>query len=128
MSGKEGMRRNAIAVVLVALALGLKVLLPAGALVTSRAPSQGTALQDCSSAVADSAGGHAQSPGKGEGHAAGCPLCQLSCEGSFALLERAPLRAPVALVDRAAPFEPAERAAPATSVASAHQARAPPLF
>ena len=123
------MKRNAIAVVLLALALGLKVLLPAGALAyASHSPHRGAALQDCSSAIADGAAGHAQLPGKGERHAAGCPLCPLSCEGSFALPGRAPLRAPVALFDRAAPFDPTGRAAPATSLASAHQPRAPPFF
>jgi hypothetical protein len=123
------MKRNAFAVVLFALALGLKVLLPGGALAhASHVPSQETALQDCLSAIADGAIGHAQPPGKGERHATGCVLCQLSCESSFALLDRAPLRAPVALFDRAARFGPAARAAPATSLASAHQPRAPPLF
>jgi hypothetical protein len=129
MGGKEGMRRNAIAVVLFALALGLKVLLPAEALAhASHVPGLETALQDCLSAIVDGAGGHQETPGKAERHAAGCPLCQLSCEGSFPLWERAPLQAPVALFDRAAPFGPADRAAPATPPVLAHQARAPPLF
>lgn len=122
------MRRNAIAVVLFALALGLKVLLPAGALAHA-SPNQATAFQDCSGAIADGAFGHRQTPGKGERHAAGCPLCPISCEGSFALSGRAPLRVPVALFDRGAgPFGSPDSAAPTTRAALAHQPRAPPFL
>ncbi|MFY9655406.1 MAG: hypothetical protein WAK01_02300 [Methylocystis sp.] len=123
------MKRGTIAAVLFALAVGLKVLLPAGALAyASHAPNQEAALQDCLSAIGDGAAGHAHPVGKGERHAAGCPLCQLSSEGAVALTGREPLRAPVASFDRAAPIGTASSAAPATSLASAHQPRAPPLF
>ena len=123
------MRRNAIAVVLFALALGLKVLLPGAAVAyASHAPNRGAALQDCLSALGDDAVGHAHPLGKGERRAAGCPLCQLSCEGSFTLTGRAPLRAPVALLERAAPLGIASSIPPAVSLASANQPRAPPFF
>ncbi len=123
------MRRNAFAVVLFALALGLKVLLPAVAVAhAAHAPGQESALQDCWSGIADGAIGHPQAPGKGARHADGCPLCQLSCEGSFALLGRAPLQAPRASFVHATPFSPADRAAQSTPLASAHRPRAPPLF
>jgi len=124
------MRRNAIAVVLFALALGLKVLLPAAAVVAdaSRHGSQQTAFQDCFKAAADGALGQAQAPGKAQRHAAGCPLCQISGEGSLALLERAPQAAPLAFFDRAAPSRATERSAPRARLAATHQPRGPPHF
>jgi len=123
------MRRDTIAAVLFVLAIGLKVLLPAGAFAyASHAPNRESALQDCLSAGSDGDGGHAHPLGKGERHAAGCPLCQLSSEGAFALTGRAPLSAPVALFNRAASFWTASSVAPARPLASAHQPRAPPLF
>ena len=83
------MRRNAIALLLFALALGLKVLLPAAAVVqVSNNSAAQTALQDCLSAATDGELGRAQTPANGERHAASCPLCQISCEGVFALLDR----------------------------------------
>ncbi|ARN80783.1 hypothetical protein B1812_06515 [Methylocystis bryophila] len=126
MGGTKGMRRNAIAVVLFALALGLKVLLPAATPGhAATVPGQGTVLQYCISAVTYGAGGQQHAPGKG-GHVAACPICQLSCEGSFASLERAPLQAPVALHDRVELFGRADGAEPPRPLASAHQPRAPP--
>jgi hypothetical protein len=124
------MRRNAIAVVLFALALGLKVLLPAAAVVAdaSRHGLQQTAFQDCFKAAADGALGQAQAPGKAQRHAAGCPLCQISGEGSLALLERAPQAAAPAFFDRAAPSRAADRSAPRARLAAAHQPRGPPHF
>ena len=123
------MRRNAIAVVLFALALGLKVLLPTAAVVhASHAYSPQTAFQDCLAAAAEGSLDHAQTPGKGERHAANCPLCQISCEGSFALLERAPQPGLLAFSDRVAPWRHADSAEPRTRQAVSHQARAPPHF
>jgi Protein of unknown function (DUF2946) len=124
------MRRNAIATVLFALALGLKVLLPAAAAVAdaSRHGSQQTAFQDCLKVAADGALGQGQTPGKAERHAAGCPLCQISGEGSLALLERAPQPAPLTFFDRAAPFGPADWSAPPARLAATHQPRGPPHF
>jgi len=114
---------------LFALALGLKVLLPAVVVVhASHSPHAQTALQDCLSAATDGALGHAETPGKGERQAASCPLCQISCEGAFALLERAPQPAPLAFIDRAAPWRAADSAEPRARLAVAHQARAPPHF
>jgi hypothetical protein len=125
------MRRNAIAVVLFALALGLKVLLPAAAAVAdaSRHRPQQTAFEDClKAAAADDALGRGQTPGKAQRHAASCPLCQISGEGSLALLERAPQPIPLAFFDRAAPFGPADRSAPRARHAATHQPRGPPHF
>jgi|SRR5208283_2340358 len=122
-------RRNAFAVVLFALALGLKVLLPAVALVhASYSPQAQTALQDCLSAATDGALDHAQTPGKGERHVASCPLCQISCEGAFALLERAPQPGPPAFTDSAEPWQAVDNAKPRARLAVTHQARAPPHF
>jgi hypothetical protein len=122
------MRRNAIAVVLFALALGLKVLLPAATVVAdaSRQGPQLTAFQDCFKSASDGAPGQAQTPGKGQRHAASCPLCQISGEGSLALLERAPQAAPLAFFDRAAPFGAADRSPPRARLAATHQPRGPP--
>ena len=120
------MRRNAFAVVLFALALGLKVLLPAVAV--SHAHSPQTAFQDCLSAAADVGLGHAQTPGKGERHAASCPLCKISCESALALLERAAQPGRLVFVERAAPWRAVDSAAPGVRLAAAHQARAPPHF
>ena len=123
------MRRNAIAVVLFALALGLKVLLPAAAVAqASHAHGPQTAFQDCLSAAADVALGHAQTSGKGERHAASCPLCKISCEGSLALLERASQPGPLAFSGPAAPWRTAESAEPRLRLPFAHRARAPPPF
>ena len=123
------MRRNAFAVVLFALALGLKVLLPAAAVAyASNAHSPQTAFQDCLSAATDGALGHTESPGKGERHAASCPLCQISCEGSLALLERASQLGPLAIRDLATPWRAADGAEPQARLAVTHQARAPPHF
>ncbi len=123
------MRRNAIAVVLFALALGLKVLLPAvGMAHPSHADSPQTALQDCFAAAADGVLGHAETPGNGGRHAAGCPLCQISCEGALALLERASQSGPLAFSEPAAPWRTAESAKPRVRLALTHQARAPPYF
>jgi hypothetical protein len=123
------MRRNAIAVLLFALALGLKALLPAAMLADSaRHGPQLSAFQDCLSAAAEGALGQAQTPGKAERHAANCPLCQISCDGSFALPGRAPQPASLAFFTHAAPFETAARAEPRARPAAAHQPRAPPLF
>jgi len=120
------MRRNAIAVVLYALALGLKVLLPATAV--AHAQVQQTAFQDCLGAAEDGAPGHAQTPGTADRHAASCPLCQISCEGALALPARAPQPAPLAFIDRAAPWRAADSAEPRARLAVPHQARAPPRF
>jgi len=123
------MRRNAFAVVLFALALGLKVLLPAVAVAhASHAHSPQTAFQDCLSAAADVGLGHAQTPGKGERHAASCPLCKISCESALALLERAAQPGRLVFVERAAPWRAVDSAAPGVRLAAAHQARAPPHF
>ena len=124
------MRRNAIASVLFALALGLKVLLPAAAVAdASRHGPQQTAFQDClKAAAADGALGRGQTPGKAQRHAASCPLCQTPGEGSLALLERAPQPISLAFFDRAAPFGPAERSAPRARFATIHQPRGPPHF
>jgi len=124
------MRRNAFAVVLFALALGLKVLMPAAGAVAyaSHAQTSQTAPPDCLSAAIEDGLGHAQTPGKAERHAANCPLCQISCEGAFALLERAPQPKPFALFDRVAPRRAADSAEPRARLAVTHQARAPPHF
>jgi len=118
------MRRNAIAVVLFALALGLKVLLPAAAV--AHAPR--TAFQDCLGAAEEGAPGPAHAPGKGARHAASCPLCQISCEGFLALPERASQSGLLALVDHAAPWRAADSEEPLRRLAFFHQARAPPQF
>ncbi|MFY9658026.1 MAG: hypothetical protein WAK01_15850 [Methylocystis sp.] len=123
------MRRNAIAVMLFALALGLKVLLPAAAVVhVSHSPVAQTALQDCLSAATDGALGHAQTPGNGERHVASCPLCQVSCETALALLERAPQPGPRAFTDSAEPWRVSDSVGPRALLAVTHQARAPPHF
>jgi len=124
------MRRNAIAVVLFALALGLKVLVPAAGVVAgaSRAHIEQTALQDCLKAAADGALGQGQTPGKAPRHAASCPLCQISGDGPLALLERAPQPAAQAYFDRATPFGLADRSAPRPRLAATHQPRGPPHF
>ena len=123
------MRRNAIAIVLFALALGLKVLLPVAAVVqVSNNSAAQTALQDCLSAATDGALGHAQAPGKGDRHAASCPLCQISCEGAFALLERAAQPGQPILSASAEPWRNVDSPEPRARVAAAHQARAPPQF
>lgn len=124
------MRRNAIAGVLFALALGLKALLPAVALVhASHNPHAQTALQDCLSAATDGALDHAQTPpGKGERRVASCPLCQISCEGAFALLERSPQAGLLAFADNAEPWRAIDSAEPRARVAVTDQARAPPHF
>jgi hypothetical protein len=124
------MRRNAIAVVIFALALGLKVLLPAAAVVAdaSRAHPEQTVFQDCVRAATDGALGQAQTPGKAQRHAAGCPLCQISGEGSLALLERAAQPAALAFFDRAAPFRAVVHAEPRARFAATHQPRGPPHF
>jgi hypothetical protein len=124
------MRRNTIAVVLFALALGLKVLLPAAAVVVdaSRHDPGATALQDCLKASAESAFGQAQNPGKAERHAASCPLCQISCDSFLAVLERAPQPSGLALSDSAPPVGPADHLEPRARLAAAHQPRAPPRF
>jgi hypothetical protein len=123
------MRRNAIAVVLFALALGLKVLLPTALVAdASRHGPQLSPFQDCVSAAADGALGQAQTPGKADRHAANCPLCQSSCDGAVALLERAPQPASPAFFSRAELFSPAARAEPRARLAAAHQPRAPPRF
>jgi hypothetical protein len=124
------MRRNAIAVVLFALALGLKVLLPAAAVVAdaSRAHPQQTAFQDCVTAAADGAPGQAQTPGKAPRHAASCPLCQISSEGSLALLERAAQPGALAFFDRAAPLGSPDSVGPPARLTATHQPRGPPHF
>ena len=124
------MRRNAIAFVLFALALGLKVLLPAAAVAdASRHGPQQTAFQDClKAAAADGALGRGQTPGKAQRHAASCPLCQISGDGPLALLERAPQPAAQAYFDRATPFGLADRSAPRPRLAATHQPRGPPHF
>jgi len=123
------MRRNPIAIMLFALALGLKVLLPAAAVAyAARAQSPQTAFQDCLSAAADVGLGHDQTPGKGERHAASCPLCQISCEGPLALQERAPQPAQLAFGNPAVSWRAAESAEPRARLAFTHQARAPPHF
>jgi hypothetical protein len=123
----SGMRRNAIAVVLFALALGLKVLLPAAAVANaSHAHIPQTAFQDCLSAAEDGPFGQAPTPGKADRHAASCPLCQISCEGGFALLERASQPDSLIFFDRAAPWRDADGAEPRARLSVTHQARAPP--
>jgi len=124
------MRRNAIAVVIFALALGLKALLPAAAVVAdaTRSHPQQTAFQDCVRAAADVALGQTQTPGKTQRHAASCPLCQISSEGSLALLERAPQPAVLAFFGRAAPLRAADRVAPPARLTATHQPRGPPHF
>ncbi len=122
------MRRNAIAMVLFALALGLKVLLPVGTAVHASGYGPQTAFQDCLFAAEDGALGHTQTPGKADRHAASCPLCQISCDGAFALLERAPQPAPLTFVDRAAPWRLGELAQPRAPPEINRQARAPPHF
>ncbi len=123
------MRRNAIAMVLFALALGLKVLLPAVAVVHASHPnSSQIAFQDCLSAAVDGALDQTKAPGKTERHAANCPLCQISCEGAFALLERSPQLVPLVFIHRAAPWRLGEFAQPRAPPRNDHQARAPPHF
>jgi len=123
------MRRNAIAVVLFALALGLKVLLPAAAVVrVSHSPLAQTALQDCLSAATDGALGQAQAPGKSGRHEASCPLCQISCEGALALLERAPQPGQPVFADSAEPWRASDSVEPRARSAVTDQARAPPRF
>jgi len=123
------MRCNAIAIVLFALALGLKVLLPAATVAhASHAHTPQTAFLDCLSAVEDGPFGHAPAPGKADRRSAGCPLCQTSCEAAFALLERAPQPVPIAFLDRAAPWRVADGAELRARLSVTHQARAPPGF
>jgi len=125
----SGMRRNAIAALLFVLALGLKALLPAALLAdASRQGPQLGSLQDCLGAAAGGAPGQTQTPGKAERHTANCPLCQISCEGSFSLPGRALQPGSQAFFSRAAPLKTATRAEPRARPAAAHQARAPPLF
>ncbi|BDV40847.1 DUF2946 family protein [Methylocystis bryophila] len=123
------MRRNAVAVVLFALALGLKFLLPAAAIAHApRAGGPQPAFQECLGAAAEGALGHARTPGKGERHAESCPLCQLSCESAVALLGRPAQLDLVTYLDRTTPWRDAESARPRARPAVAHQARAPPRF
>lgn len=123
------MRRNAVAMVLFALALGLKILLPAAAIARApRAESPQAAFQECLGAAAEGALGHARTPGKGERHAESCPLCQLSCESAVALLGRPAQLELLSYLDRAAPWRDADGAEPRARQAVAHQARAPPRF
>jgi hypothetical protein len=123
------MRRNAIAAVLFALALGLKILLPAAVVAHApRAEGPQAAFQECLAAAAEDALGHAQTPGKGERHGESCPLCQLSCESAVALLGRPAQLDLFAYLDRAAPWRDADSAEPRAHQALAHQARAPPRF
>lgn len=127
----SGMRRNTLVVVLFALALGLKVLLPAATVfadVSSGAHLPQAALRDCARAADEGALGETQPPGKAQRHAANCPLCQICSEGSFLLLERTPQPAALVFFERAAPATPDDHAANPVRLAATHQPRGPPDF
>nr|WP_158658735.1 DUF2946 family protein [Methylocystis bryophila] len=127
----SGMRRNAFVVVLFALALGLKVLLPAAGVfahVSNDANLPQAALRDCVRAAEDGALGETQPPGRAQRHAANCPLCQIFSEGSFLLLERTPQPAALVFFEPAAPPTLDDHAANPVRAAAAHQPRGPPDF
>jgi hypothetical protein len=123
------MRRHWVATLLFVLALGLRSLLPAAAEIAYAegiAPGK-TVVQLCLKAAADRASGQSQAPG-GAHHGDDCPLCQASCDGALALLERTPQPGSAPVHWRKIAWTEADRALPATRRSPAHQARAPPSF